>query len=286
MFGRSRTQVVKDNASSGTELALALARDKRFRKQLASAIGHGMAARKRAAGRLGMAAAAARLAADEELRHELTATMESLQAAWSRVERKRSHRLRTTLLVLGGAAGAAVVVRFRSKVPKVPVERLRARGAINTLDESVEVGVPVSTAYNQWTQFEDFPLFMEGVDHVQQLDDTRLHWVATIAGQTAEWDAKIVEQHPDSQISWISKDGRKTRGTVSFEPLDGSRTLIRLSMSYKAESPTEAAGSAAGLDSRRVRADLQRFKELIESRGQESGAWRGEVSAGTTEQQQ
>ena len=288
MFGRSRTQVVKDNAASGTELALALARDKKFRKQLASAIGHGMAARKRAAGRIGMAAAAARLAADEELRGELTATMQSLQAAWSRVERKRSHRLRTMLLVLGGAAGAAVVFRFRSKVPKVPkvpVERLRPGRGINTLDEAIEVGVPVSTAYNQWTQFEDFPLFMEGVDHVQQRDDTRLHWVATIAGQTAEWDAKILEQHPDSQISWITEDGRKTRGTVSFEPLDGARTLIRLSMSYKAESPAEAAGSAAGLDSRRVRADLQRFKELIESRGQESGAWRGEVSAGAAEQQ-
>jgi uncharacterized membrane protein len=208
--------------------------------------------------------------------------MESLQSAWGRVEKKRSHTLRNTLLLLGGAAGAAAAFRFRSKVP---VERLRRGRGVNTLDESVEVGVPVSTAYNQWTQFEDFPLFMEGVDHVQQLDDTRLHWVATIAGQTAEWDAKIVEQHPDSQISWVSEDGRKTRGTVSFEPVDDSRALIRLSMSYKAESPAEAAGSAAGLDARRVRADLQRFKELIESRGEESGAWRGEVSAGTTEQQ-
>jgi uncharacterized membrane protein len=282
MFGPTRTQVVKDNAASGKDLALALARDRKFRKQLASAIGHGMAARKRAAGRLGLAAAASRLAADEELRSELTAAMESIQAAWGRVERKRSHRLRTTMLVIGGAAGAAVAFRFRSRVP---VERLRARGGVNTLDESVEVGVPVSTAYNQWTQFEDFPLFMEGVDHVQQRDDTRLHWVATVAGRTAEWDAKILEQHPDSQISWISEDGRKTRGTVSFEPLDDSRTLIRLSMSYRAESPAEAAGSAAGLDARRVRADLQRFKELIESRGEESGAWRGEVSAGTTEQQ-
>src|SRR5512133_3720648 len=248
MFGRTRTRVVKDNAASGK--ALALARDRKFRKQLAAAIGHGMAARKRAAGRLGLAAAAARLAADEELRSELTAAMESLQAAWGRVEKKRSHRLRTTLLVLGGAAGAAVAFRFRSRVP---VERLRARGGVSTLDESVEVGVPVSAAYNQWTQFEDFPLFMEGVDHVQQRDDTRLHWVATVAGRTAEWDAKILEQHPDSQISWISEDGRKTRGTVSFEPLDDSRTLIRLSMSYRAESPAEAAGSAAGRRRRTAR---------------------------------
>jgi uncharacterized membrane protein len=149
-----------------------------------------------------------------------------------------------------------------------------------TIDESIEVGVPVSAAYNQWTQFEDFPLFMEGVDHVQQLDDTRLHWVATIAGKTHEWDAKILEQHPDRQISWISEDGKKTRGTVTFEPRGDNRTLIGLSMSYQAEGPVEALGSAAGVDARRVRGDLERFKELIESRGTESGGWRGEVSAG------
>jgi hypothetical protein len=118
MFGRrSKTQAVKDNAASSTELALALARDKKFRKQLAAAIGHGMAARRRAASRFGLAAAAARLAADGELRSELAAATESLQEAWSRVERKRSHRLRTTLLVVGGAAGALVAFKFRSKVP-------------------------------------------------------------------------------------------------------------------------------------------------------------------------
>ena len=149
-----------------------------------------------------------------------------------------------------------------------------------TIEQSVEVKVPLSTAYNQWTQFEDFPLFMEGVDHVQQLDDTRLHWAATVAGKTNEWDAKILEQHPDKQVSWISEDGKKTRGTVTFEPVGESKTLIRLSMSYQAEGLTEALGSAVGLDERRVRGDLERFKELIESRGTESGAWRGEVSAG------
>jgi uncharacterized membrane protein len=148
-----------------------------------------------------------------------------------------------------------------------------------TIEESIEVNVPVSTAYNQWTQFEDFPLFMEGVDHVQQLDDTRLHWVATIGGKTAEWDAKILEQHPDKQISWISEDGKKTRGTVTFEPIGDNKTRIRLSMSYRAEGPAEMLGSAAGLDALRIRGDLERFKEFIESRATESGAWRGEVSA-------
>ena len=151
------------------------------------------------------------------------------------------------------------------------------------IEQTIEVGVPVSAAYNQWTQFEDFPLFMEGVEHVQQRDDTRLHWVANIAGRTAEWDAKILEQHPDRQISWISEDGKKTRGTVTFEPVTDSRTRVRLSMSYRPDGVAELAGSAAGIDERRIRSDLQRFKELIESRGAESGAWRGEVSAGTAQ---
>jgi uncharacterized membrane protein len=201
----------------------------------------------------------------------------NLQAALGRAE-KPSHRLRNTMIVVvgGGAVTGLVAWRKRSSSPSTS-------SGVNTIDESIEVEVPVATAYNQWTQFEDFPLFMEGVDHVEQRGDTQLHWVATIGGHTAEWDAKIVEQHPDSQISWISEDGRKTRGTVSFEPAGENRTLIRLSMSYQAESPLEQAGSAAGLDSKRVRGDLGRFKVLVEGRGEESGAWRGEVSAGRTE---
>ena len=122
---------------------------------------------------------------------------------------------------------------------------------------------------------------MEGVDHVQQLDDTLLHWAATVAGKTNEWNAKILEQHPDQQISWISEDGKKTRGTVTFEPVGENKTRVRLSMSYQAD-PLEAIGSTAGLDARRVRGDLERFKELIENRGTESSAWRGDVTAGQT----
>ena len=122
------------------------------------------------------------------------------------------------------------------------------------IDESIEVAVPVSTAYNQWTQFEEFPLFMEGVDDVQQHGDTRLHWVATIGGHTAEWDAKILEQHPDKQISWISEDGKKTRGTVSFESLGESKTLIRLSK-RPSRGPARAArvGRRPGRQARRRR---------------------------------
>jgi uncharacterized membrane protein len=273
---RSKKDVLMDNAVSSKELAVALARDKKFRRDLAQAVAHGIRARRRAAAQLGMTAAATRLAYDKELRRELQTMTKNLQAALGRAE-KPSHKLRNTMIiVVGGTATGLVAWRKRSS-------RSAKDSGINTIDESIEVEVPVSTAYNQWTQFEDFPLFMEGVDHVEQRGDTRLHWVATIGGHTAEWDAKIVEQHPDSQISWVSEDGRKTRGTVSFEPIGENRTLIRLSMSYQAESPLEQAGSAAGLDSKRVRGDLGRFKVLIEGRGEESGAWRGEVSAGRTE---
>jgi uncharacterized membrane protein len=280
MFRRTKTQTLKDQAASSKDFALALSRDKKFRKELISAIGHGAKAKRRARKRLGFTAAATRIASDKQLRRELEKMTKNLQHAWGRAEKKRSHKVRNTMLVLGGgaaAAGAAYKLRGKTNGNHA------ANGStgISTIDESIEVGVPVSTAYNQWTQFEEFPLFMEGVDDVRQLDDTRLHWVATIGGQTAEWDAKILEQHPDTQISWISEDGKKTRGTVSFEPIGESKTLIRLSMSYKTEGPLQQLGSAAGLDAKRVRGDLERFKDLIESRGTESGEWRGEIEAGT-----
>ena len=281
MFGRSKTQAVMDHATTSKDFALALSRDKKFRKQLLSAIGHGAKAKRRAASRVGFTAAAARLAGDKQLKRELQTMIKDLQHAWGRAEKKRSHKLRNTMLVLGGGAAAAgAAIKLRGRMPGA--NSVNGTG-ISTIDESIEVDVPVSTAYNQWTQFEEFPLFMEGVDDVQQRDDTRLHWVATIGGRTAEWDAKILEQHPDKQISWISEDGKKTRGTVSFEPIGESKALIRLSMSYQAEGPVEQLGSAAGLDTMRVRGDLGRFKSLIESRGTESGEWRGEIDAGKAE---
>ena len=281
MLGSTKTKAVKDSAVSAAELASSLAKDKKFRKQLLSAIGHGTIAKRRAAKRIGFVAAVTRLGADPKLKSELRKMTRHLENAWGRVEKKRSHKLRNSLLVVGGVGGAAVAAMKARKgeLPNVG-GIVGSSTSPRTIDESIEVNVPVSAAYNQWTQFEDFPLFMEGVDHVQQKDDTRLHWVATVAGKTNEWDAKILEQHPDTQISWISEDGKKTRGTVSFEPVGESKTRIRLSMSYQAD-PLEAVGSAAGLDQRRVRGDLERFKDLIESRGAESGAWRGEVSAGT-----
>jgi uncharacterized membrane protein len=266
-----------------TKDAASLAQDKKFRRELLKAAGHGRTAKRRAERRIGLLATSRRLATDEKLRREVQEMTQHLQNAWGRVEKKRSHKLRNTFLiaVIGGIVAAVPKAR-RFVVERLSSVPLPVGGGTTprTIEESIEVDVPVSTAYNQWTQFEDFPLFMEGVDHVQQLDDTRLHWVATIAGKTHEWDAKILEQHPDRHISWISEDGKKTRGTVTFEPRGDNRTLIHLSMSYQAEGPVEALGSAAGLDARRVRGDLERFKELIESRGTESGGWRGDVSAG------
>jgi len=279
----TKTQAVKDSAVSAAELARSLAKDRKFRKQLLSAISHGTIAKRRASKRIGFVAAVTRLGADEKLKTELHKMTKNLENAWGRVEKKRSHKLRNSLLVAAGVGGAAVAA-MKARNGGLPNVGIVGGGTTpRTITESIEVDVPVSTAYNQWTQFEDFPLFMEGVEHVEQKDDTRLHWVAKVGGKTNEWDAKILEQHPDKQVSWISEDGKKTRGTVSFEPIGESRTRISLSMSYQAEGLTEALGSAVGLDERRVRGDLQRFKELIESRGAESGAWRGEVSAGTTQ---
>ena len=278
MFRRTRSQALKESAASATDFATALAKDRKFRKELLSAISHGTIARRRAARRIGIVAAVTRLGADPKLKHELRKMTRNLENAWGRIERKRSHTLRNSVLVAVGVGGAAAVA-MKTRKGSRPHIGFAGGTTPRTIDESIEVSVPVSIAYNQWTQFEDFPLFMEGVDHVQQLDDTLLHWAATVAGKTNEWNAKILEQHPDRQISWISEDGKKTRGTVTFEPVGENKSRVRLSMSYQAD-PLEAIGSTAGLDARRVRGDLERFKELIESRGSETGAWRGEVSAG------
>ena len=151
---------------------------------------------------------------------------------------------------------------------------------MGAIRESIEVNVPVATAYNQWTQFEDFPQFMEGVESVTQLDDTHVHWVVEIAGKRHEWDAEITHQEPDRVVAWRATDGKDNAGQVTFEPLADDRTRIDVEISYAAEGMVEELGGAVGLDERRVKGDLERFKELIESRGSETGAWRGEVRQG------
>ena|SRR5947208_8451317 len=146
--------------------------------------------------------------------------------------------------------------------------------------ESIIVNAPISTVYNQWTQFEEFPLFMEGVEEVRQLDDTRLQWVVEVGGKRHEWTAKITEQKPDSRIVWRAEDGKDTGGIVTFHSEGPDQTKVELEMEYEAEGLMENLGSKLGSDDRRVKADLERFKQLVESRGVESGAWRGEVEAG------
>ena len=145
------------------------------------------------------------------------------------------------------------------------------------VEETIEVDVPVSVAYNQWTQFEEFPQFMDNVESVRQLDDTHLHWVAGIGGQRREWDAEITYQDPDQHLAWRAIDGKDNTGSVRFESLDAERTRIKVRMSWETEGAVEAIGSVVGADDRGVKADLKRFKELLESRGRETGAWRGEV---------
>lgn len=149
---------------------------------------------------------------------------------------------------------------------------------MSVIEKSTEVNVPVRTAYNQWTQFEEFPKFMEGVTAVRQLDNTHLHWKATIAGKEKEWDAVITEQHPDERIAWKSTSGAKNAGVVTFHRLSDQKSKIMLQMDYEPEGVVENVGEALGAVSLRVEGDLERFKTFIEQRGQESGAWRGDVS--------
>ena len=143
--------------------------------------------------------------------------------------------------------------------------------------ESVDVNVPVRTAYDQWTQFESFPMFMEGVEKVEQLDDTTLHWKASIAGQERTWKARITEQIPDERVAWTSIDGAKNAGVVTFHRLADGKSRVTLQLDVEPDGPVETAGDALGVVRHRVKGDMERFKEFIESRGRETGAWRGEV---------
>jgi uncharacterized membrane protein len=146
--------------------------------------------------------------------------------------------------------------------------------------DSIDVKVPVSTAYNQWTQFEAFPEFMEGVKSVTQTDDTHMHWVAEVAGAEKEWDAEITEQHPDERVAWRATSGAENAGVVTFHRIDDETTRVTLQMDADPEGLVENVGTALGFLDRRVKGDLERFKEFIEGRGSETGAWRGEVEAG------
>jgi uncharacterized membrane protein len=148
---------------------------------------------------------------------------------------------------------------------------------MSTIEESIDLDLPVRTVYDQWTQFEEFPKFMEGVEDVRQLDDTHLHWVGKVAGQEREWDAEITEQIPDERISWTSRGGADNGGAVTFHRLGDNQTRVMLQLEFEPEGVGEKIADATGLVKRRAKGDLDRFKDFLEARGTETGAWRGEV---------
>jgi uncharacterized membrane protein len=148
---------------------------------------------------------------------------------------------------------------------------------MSTITETVDVDVPVTTVYNQWTQFESFPTFMEGVEQIRQLDDTHLHWVTRFGGATREFDATITEQHPDERVAWRSDSGPNHAGVITFHRLNDTTTRVTAQMDIDPEGFAENAADKLGVLDRRVNGDLRRFKEFIERRGRETGAWRGDV---------
>lgn len=284
MFGRMRsaTGVASDALENVSPFVNQLAKDEKLRQRLLAAVGAGLAARQRARKQLGLEGMATRLATDPVLRAELVDAISQLQKARARMRKKsKGHKTRNLMLVLAG--GGLVVVA----VPKLRnglIGKLSGRHSVDgslslpdtssrpvVIEQQIEVNAPASAVYDRWTRFEEFPTFMEGVDEVQQLDDTLLHWAVTVAGKKAEWDAKITANDPERRIAWESVDGRKTQGSVTFEPVgSGTRTKIRLQMSYTAQGAVEAAGAAVGVDERRVKGDLERFRELVEGGHDES----------------
>jgi uncharacterized membrane protein/CBS domain-containing protein len=179
--------------------------------------------------------------------------------------RGRGRLARIALIAAPLAAAGYVLTTRRTLTP-------------GSIHQSTVVHVPVRSAYDQWTQFEEFPSFMEGVEQVQQLDDRRLHWRAKVGGKVRDWDAKITEQVPDQKIAWQATSGKRNEGIVRFEPLDDDRTRVDVEMKFEPDGVGELVGSAIGLPERRVKGDLERFRELIEKRGgQPTGAWRGET---------
>ncbi|ASN51345.1 SRPBCC family protein [Sinomonas sp. R1AF57] len=149
---------------------------------------------------------------------------------------------------------------------------------MSTVQESIDVAVPVSTAYNQWTQFESFPEFMGGVESVVQRDDTHLHWTTKVAGQTREFDTEITEQHPDERIAWKTTEGVNHAGVVTFHRLNDTESRVSVQFQWEPDSATEKLGAAFGADDAQVKKDLKRFKEFVESHGA-TGAWRGDVDS-------
>ena len=147
--------------------------------------------------------------------------------------------------------------------------------------ETIDVDVPVRTVYDQWTQFEEFPLFMEGVETVEQIDDTHIAWTAKIAAVRKHWIAEITEQIPDERVAWQAVEGARNAGVVTFHRLGDRQTRVTLQLDVEPEGPVESVGDALGLVARQAKGDMERFKRFIESRGTETGAWRGAIAPGS-----
>ena len=149
---------------------------------------------------------------------------------------------------------------------------------MTTIEQSIDLDVPVRAAYDQWTQFEEFPKFMKGVEEIRQLDDRHLHWVAELGGSRHEWDAEITEQLPDERVAWRNTDGKDNAGVVTFHKLDDARSRVMVQIDFVPEGIKEKVGSALNAPDRQVKGDLERFKELVEAKGgPDEGGWRGEV---------
>ncbi|WP_235579864.1 SRPBCC family protein [Ramlibacter sp. Leaf400] len=174
------------------------------------------------------------------------------------------------LAAAGFVAGGVVVTRY--------LHARRDGSGMSTVEESIDLNVPVSTAYNQWTQFEEFPRFMASVEQVRQVDDTHLHWRAVVAGRTKEWDSEITEQIPDQRIAWRSTGGATNAGVVTFHRIDDRRSRVMLQMDYRPETTAEVVGDTLGGVRFTTKGNLKRFKKLVEARGQATGAWRGTVT--------
>ena len=148
---------------------------------------------------------------------------------------------------------------------------------MSRFEETIDVAVPVRVAYDQWTQFEDFPKFMDGVERVEQLDDTTLRWTATVAGKQKTWTAEITDQTPDTRIAWKSTEGAENAGAVLFSPAGANETSVTLRIDAEPEGAIESAGDALGFLERRVKGDMERFKEHVEQKGGGGRGWRGEI---------
>jgi uncharacterized membrane protein len=166
-----------------------------------------------------------------------------------------------------------------SDVPKPSEARIKGVVVTTKVEKSVLVNVPISVAYNQWTQFEDFPQFMGGVKSVTQLSDDRLEWVAEIAGVRRQWEARILEQVPDQRVAWAATEGATNAGSVTFEDVGGGQTSVRLFLEYEPEGLVEKVGDKLNVVENQAAGDLDRFKAFIESEGYATGAWRGSVDA-------